>query len=185
MFYLMSNGFFFGIVLLFFLDDDSDVDIVTDFLSSNADNKDVAVAGILNLNSKQPKSMLNNRQEQLDQQQHQNQQNHQNFFNIISGTGATTTTSTLPPLGTTFTPTTIITTTVPQITTTTTANNNNMVPIISVTPHSPGAKYNSILGESHILVRVHSYIYTKQTNICKLIENGDLPLHFGDGDDNN
>lgn len=27
-------------------------------------------------------------------------------------------------------------------------NNNNMVPIISVTPHSPGTKYNCILGES-------------------------------------
>uniref|UniRef100_A0A1B0CAU9 Uncharacterized protein n=1 Tax=Lutzomyia longipalpis TaxID=7200 RepID=A0A1B0CAU9_LUTLO len=25
-------------------------------------------------------------------------------------------------------------------------NNNNMVPIISVTPHSPGAKYSGILG---------------------------------------
>lgn len=26
-------------------------------------------------------------------------------------------------------------------------NNNNMVPIISVTPHSPGTKYNCILGK--------------------------------------
>lgn len=28
--------------------------------------------------------------------------------------------------------------------------NNNMVPIISVTPHSPGAKFNNILGKSFV-----------------------------------
>uniref|UniRef100_A0A336K2W3 CSON008438 protein n=1 Tax=Culicoides sonorensis TaxID=179676 RepID=A0A336K2W3_CULSO len=37
---------------------------------------------------------------------------------------------------------------IPSTTTTTTTTGNNMVPIISVTPHSPGAKYNCILEDT-------------------------------------
>lgn len=41
-------------------------------------------------------------------------------------------------------------------------NNNNMVPIISVTPHSPGAKYSGILGENDPLFL--DFFFTKNFN---------------------
>lgn len=78
--------------MLLFLDDDSDADLVTDYLS-----------GSIDLNNK----VIN-----------------------LNNTPKMTTASVVTPVHHST----------PQ-------NNNNMVPIISVTPHSPGTKYNCILGK--------------------------------------
>lgn len=70
-------------------DDDSDGDLVTDYLSSTNDAQDIN-------NSNKPSKLM----AQGSNLSHNNNNNH-----------------------------------------------HNMVPIISVTPHSPGTKYNNILGE--------------------------------------
>lgn len=59
-------------------------------------------------------------------------------MNNFSGSGAAANSTTTSPGATT---------TAAATTGGTTTTTNNMVPIISVTPHSPGAKYNCILGE--------------------------------------
>lgn len=44
-------------------------------------------------------------------------------------------------------------------------NNMNMVPIISVTPHSPGSKHNNILGTFHVFVFLYVYIWYKLASV--------------------
>lgn len=94
----------------FFSDDDSDVDLVTDFLSSNIKHA-AETTNHCSLKQRQPKQLLVNCSSRPEQNNFHQQQ---------------------------------------QLNATNTASNNtisgNMVPIISVTPHSPGTKYNSILG---------------------------------------
>ncbi|CAD7078204.1 unnamed protein product [Hermetia illucens] len=93
-------------------DDDSDVDLVTDFLSSNIKHA-AETTNHCSLKQRQPKQLLVNCSSRPEQNNFHQQQ---------------------------------------QLNATNTASNNtisgNMVPIISVTPHSPGTKYNSILEDT-------------------------------------
>lgn len=85
-----------------YTDDDSDGDLVTDYLCL-ASNKDGSETKAININ-KPPKSTSTS----SAAYEHNKMHNNNNINNI------------------------------------------NMVPTISVTPHSPGTKYNSILGKNYI-----------------------------------
>lgn len=104
--------------VLWISDDDSDVDEVTDYLSSNTNAPDGIRTGDAfdktspesnaNKKTKPSASPVNTRSAQPPPPQNSQSSNHQMHNHHI---------------------------------------NNNMVPTISVTPHSPGAKFNNILGE--------------------------------------
>lgn len=91
----------FSIYNLKLLDDDSDTDLVTDYLCL-ATNKNGSETKAININ-KPPKSAFTTSSTYEHNKMYNNNNNNIN-------------------------------------------NNINMVPTISVTPHSPGTKYNSILG---------------------------------------
>lgn len=120
-------------------DDDSDVDLVTDYSEMNTiSSKDVDAATTNAINNSRNK--LNN-----------------------NNSASPTITSTTNPV---LIPTTNLcnnnnSTSTPHHTT-----NNNMVPIISVTPHSPGAKYSGILEDTlnHLQCIRESIVQMKNSN---------------------
>lgn len=121
--------------ILFFSDEDSDADLVTDYLSGILKDDEtqeiisnnrpkvlvqpLAVAGAVSTSTGEH---INNTSNNINT--NNNHHHHQNNIHIA----------------------------------TMHHNNMNMVPIISVTPHSPGSKHNNILGTFHVFVFLYVFM---------------------------
>ncbi|XP_055919237.1 rho guanine nucleotide exchange factor 18 isoform X4 [Eupeodes corollae] len=155
-------------------EDDSDVDLVTDFLSANGSSDAGACGG----GPCMVEGALNNGKQNININLNTNNSNNRDAVAGLSGSSSgggnskqnniiqklnnitqyqpqSQPPSQPPPppppnLHTAPSPPSVPHHIIPAINTPPITNNINMVPIISVTPHSPGAKYNSILEDTLI-----------------------------------